>query len=90
VRFRSYLTGDRYCVILESKKNVEGDVELRAVGEDSTYPVRLASARDLAAGADFTIRGARITRLKLKAGVPTRIEVVLQESSGSLCLSLAR
>lgn len=89
VRFRSYMAGKRYCVILESKLDVTGDIELRAVGEDSTYPLQLISARDPRGGPPLGVSGARITGVKLVAGQPRRIDIEV-DAGISLCLSLGR
>jgi hypothetical protein len=90
IRFRSYMVDGGYCVILESTKDLEGDVVLRAVGEDSDYPVRIVAARDTADGAAFTTNGARITGVKLLAGQPRRIELQVGDSALPLCLSIGK
>jgi hypothetical protein len=89
VRFRSYVAGKQYCVILESKRDVVGDVELRAVGEDSSYPLRLLSARDAVTGSSLGVSGTRITGVSLVANQPRRIEVEV-DAGLSVCLSLGR
>lgn len=79
-----------YCLVLESKKDLEGAVELRAVGEDSNYPVRIAAAREMPGGTPLATNGARINNVRLVAGQPQRIEVQVEDSALPLCLSLGR
>ena len=90
MRFRSFLDGAQYCVVLEAPRDISGDMELRSVGEDSSYPIRVVSAKDTATGKPLEVTGSRITGIALKAGQPLRIEVVLADAEQSPCLTLGR
>ncbi|MFY0562484.1 hypothetical protein ACN28E_01470 [Archangium lansingense] len=87
VRFRSYASKDRYRVILESKRDVVGDIELQAVGEDSTYPVKILSATDVTTGEVLSVSGTRILGLSLSAGKTRKIDVAV-DANVSVCLGL--
>lgn len=88
VRFRSYGRGGRYRVILEAiKADVRGDIELRAVGEDSNYPLRLLGARDADAGTVHPVAGARIQAVELVMGQVRKIDVEL-EGGLTTCLTI--
>lgn len=87
VRFRSFATGNTYCLVLESRGDVVGEIELRAVGEDSRYKVSLRSARDLTRGASLRVNGARVYGIALKGGRASRIEVAIEDAL-PLCLTL--
>jgi hypothetical protein len=90
VRFRSFLDGGHYCVVLESARDLSGEMELRSVGEDSSYPVRIVSARDALTGKDLAVAGSRVAGIALKAGHALRIHVVLDTSDHTPCLTLGR
>jgi|GEM_PF-3173344 len=87
VRFRSYASKDRYRVILESKKDLIGDIDLRAAGEDYMYPVTLLSATDATTGEVLRVSGTRIVGLSLSAGKARKIDVAV-DANVAVCLSL--
>lgn len=90
VRFRSFVDGKHYCVVLEAKRDLSGEMELRSVGEDSSYPAPIVSAREAVTGKDLAVTGSRITGIALRAGQPLRIHIVLDSSEHTPCLTLGR
>ena len=87
IRFRSYASKDRYRVILESKRSLVGDIELRAVGEDYMYPVTILSAVDATTGEVLSVSGTRIFGLSLTANKARKIDVAV-DANVAVCLGL--
>jgi hypothetical protein len=89
VRFRSYVEGGHYCVIVESKRDIAGDLEFRAVGEDSSYSLQLVSAYDAVSGTPLVVAGTRVVGVVLKAGKARRLNVKVHADL-AVCLGLGR
>jgi hypothetical protein len=89
VRFRSFVLGTCYVVVLESRRNLEGDVILRAVGEDSSYALEISSARLQETNTKLAIDGPRIKGLSLAANKPLRIELEIVTTL-PLCLGMGK
>ncbi len=87
VRFRSFATGDTYIIILQADRNTEGDLILRAVGDDdSREELAVLSARNLDTGESLEVNGPRILNVRLASGSPIRLQVAV-DSDIDLCLT---
>jgi len=65
VRFRSYRIASGYRVILQSDRDLMGDLKIHAVGEDSDYLIDLVSANNEATSDQFVINKSTITNVVL-------------------------
>jgi len=83
VKFRMIYTGQskkgnaEYCLVLQPLADVNGGIEVVALGNDSTvYPIPLAYAEQWdKAGSNFSVENAFINGLSLKKGKTMRIKI---------------
>lgn len=87
VRFRSFKVSEGYQVVLESKSDTTGDLQLRAVGEGKEFSVALCSAKDSETGDSFTIAQDKIKGVELIGGVKKSL-IVIVDSKTDLCLTM--
>ncbi|WP_028467963.1 hypothetical protein [Neptunomonas japonica] len=87
VRFRSFKVEGGYKVVLEAKADLFGDLQLKAIGEGSDFPVELNSADDLGEGRSLQIVANLVKGLELKAGIKTSL-LINVDGHTDLCLAM--
>jgi len=87
VRFRSFVAGAAYKVVIAADAAVAGDLYLRAVGEDGSYSLELTTVTD-ESGVPLKFKGGTIFDVSIEAGSPTTL-LVHPKSDIKLCLAVA-
>lgn len=89
VHFRSFRSGSGYRVVLNSFEDIIGDLELRAVGEDSDEAIQISNAEIHFTGEMLKVDESRICDLVLPAGEKISLQIELQNDL-DLCLTMGR
>lgn len=87
IEFRSFKSNDGYKLIIKSKKALDGDLVLNAVGEDNSYSINVLSAKDEHSDQYFKISGSKIQGISLEPDVRKVVNVVL-DGPEELCLTV--
>jgi hypothetical protein len=86
IRFRSFKTGERYKLIIQARKDIEGDLPLKAIGEDLSFPVVIRSAFDSSENA-LPVMNNLVKNLKLLAGDKQSMTIEV-DTDIDLCLGV--
>jgi hypothetical protein len=70
-------SGYTYQITLSPSEDVDGAVQLLAIGDGANYSVKIASA-SLESGVSIKTSGSTLVGLALKAGTPTRYNITLE------------
>lgn len=87
IEFRSFKSNGGYKLIIKSKKTLNGDLVLNAVGEDNRYSIKVLSAKDEHSEQSFMISGDKIQGISLEPDVRKVVNVVL-DGPEELCLTV--